>query len=178
MKGVKKYMHIESYGNIKVQGIESGECFVFPKIDGINSSVWLESHKICASSRNRELTEASDNAGFYAFVKNDDRFKEFFKLLPNLRLYGEWYLKTYKFYIFDVLGNFSNEYIHYNEYKKWLDDCGLDYIPPICSIENGSFEKFAQELENNKFLKGIVIKNYAYRNQWGRQCFAKINNQM
>jgi hypothetical protein len=191
-------MHIERYGNVEVQGIEFGECFIFPKLDGTNSSVWIDEDvgisKICMGSRNRELTEIDDNAGFYDFIKNDDSFKEFFKTFPNLRLYGEWLvphsLKTYrddawrKFYIFDVFGDLSNEYIPYNDYKKWLDEYNLDYIPPICSIKNGSFEKFIHELENNKFLiqndkgigEGIVIKNYGYRNQWGRPCFAKIVN--
>ena len=172
-----KYMHIERYGNVEVQGIEFGECFIFPKIDGTNSSTWINNNngirEICAGSRNREITEDNDNAGFHAFVKKDDRLKKFFQMLPNLRLYGEWLvphsLKTYnddawrKFYIFDVFGDLSNGYIPYNDYKKWLDDCQLDYIPPICSIKNGTFEKFVHEIENNKFFSGPPIKTHDIR---------------
>ena len=35
-----KYPHLERFGNDEVQGIEFGECWIFPKLDGANASIW------------------------------------------------------------------------------------------------------------------------------------------
>jgi hypothetical protein len=57
----KKYQHIERLGTTEVQNIELGECYVFPKIDGTNASVWLNNGEVQAGSRNRHLSFDSDN---------------------------------------------------------------------------------------------------------------------
>ena len=62
----RKYQHIERFGTTEVSQIEFGECFIFPKIDGTNASVWLDDGEICAGSRQRQLSIEADNAGFYA----------------------------------------------------------------------------------------------------------------
>lgn len=50
----KKYMHLERFGNDEVLGIELGECYVFPKLDGTNASLWVgEDGSVQAGSRNR-----------------------------------------------------------------------------------------------------------------------------
>lgn len=61
----RKYQHIERFGTSEVEQIEIGTCYVFPKIDGTNSSVWLNDGELCAGSRNRQLSLESDNAGFF-----------------------------------------------------------------------------------------------------------------
>jgi len=33
-----KYQHVERYGTDEVEGIELGETYIFPKIDGTNGS--------------------------------------------------------------------------------------------------------------------------------------------
>ena len=35
----REYTHVERYGNDEVQGIEYGELYIFPKLDGTNASV-------------------------------------------------------------------------------------------------------------------------------------------
>ena len=46
----KKYQHVERFGNIEVEGIELGKCYIFPKIDGTNASIWInEKGIICCS---------------------------------------------------------------------------------------------------------------------------------
>lgn len=35
-----KYQHVEKLGNKEVEGINIGTCYVFPKIDGTNASIW------------------------------------------------------------------------------------------------------------------------------------------
>ena len=187
----KKYLHLEKFGNDEVDSIQFGECYIFPKLDGTNGSVWFDDG-IHAGSRTRELSLESDNAGFYAAMKDDERLQKFFKHHPMITLYGEWLcshiLKTYqddawrKFYIFDVYNRDNESFIPYPDYQPHMESFGLDYIPCQSVIRNPTEDQLLVELENNKFLikegcgygEGIVIKNYAYKNRFGRYCCAKI----
>lgn len=189
----KKYMHIERFGNDEVQGIELGGCYVFPKLDGTNASVWYDGD-LQAGSRRRHLSEAEDNAGFYQWVNREGsvRLFDFFLVYPDHRLFGEWLvphsLKTYrddawrKFYVFDVYDDATERYLPYNIYQPMLDGTGIDYVPPLCVINNATYENLLVELKNNHFLiqdgdsagEGIVIKNYRYQNRFGRTVWAKI----
>ena len=73
-----RYQHIERYGNDEVDGINIGTCYVFPKIDGTNASVWLgDDGQIKAGSRTRELSRESDNAGFYTYVQTSEKLLGF-----------------------------------------------------------------------------------------------------
>lgn len=186
----KKYQHLERFGSTEVENIEIGKCYIFPKIDGTNASVWFSDGAVRAGSRTRELTLEKDNAGFYDWV-----LKNFpaaiFEQHPNIRLYGEWLvphsLKTYRdtawkrFYVFDVMD--GDTYMTYEQYKPIMDEWNLDYIPPIKIIKNGSYEDFVYQMkENNHFLiedgkgvgEGIVVKNYSFVNKYGRTTWAKI----
>lgn len=188
----KKYLHVERYGNDEVQGIEFGTCYIFPKLDGSNGSVWIENGIVHAGSRTRILSEKSDNQGFYSYIKSHDNINIFLNHYPHLRLYGEWLvphsLTTYnkeawnKFYIFDVYNDKKESFLSYTDYKHLLDKYDLDYIPAICSIKNSTYDSLLSELNKNVFLiiegkgigEGIVIKNYEYKNKFGSLCFAKI----
>lgn len=189
-----KYMHLERLGTSEVDGIEVGTCHVFPKLDGTNASVWMDSEgNIKAGSRNRELSLGKDNAGFYAWVlENEDWFKKAFEGKGSLTLYGEWLvphsLKTYeddawrRFYIFDVFNRNTGQYTTYDLYKGWLDEHGFDYLAPLAIVRNGSYEYFEKCLEKNThFIKqgmgvgeGVVIKNYSFQNDFGRVVWAKL----
>ncbi len=88
-----KYQHVERFGTVETEGIEFGECLVFPKIDGANGSVWLHNgpgELLRAGSRNRELTLDNDNQGFYAYMLQHDGIRAFLGSFPYVRLYGEW----------------------------------------------------------------------------------------
>jgi hypothetical protein len=191
----KKYQHIERFGTDEVLNIELGNCFIFPKVDGTNASVWIEDGQIRAGSRNRDITPPnSDNAGFYEHISKDDRIKAYLTENPNHRLFGEWLvphsLKTYradcwrKFYIFDVCTDKEDEleYIPYEIYKPLLDAHNLDYVPAIAMIKSGNYEQMIHWLDKNNYLiedgkgngEGIVIKNYDFYNKFGRQTWAKI----
>ena len=186
----EKYQHVERFGTSEVEGIEFGECYVFPKLDGTNASVWLdENGNIQAGSRKRHLSLESDNAGFCAWVKDQENILNYLKENPTHRLFGEWLvphsLRTYKedawrrFYVFDICEDLSElaheqgekfKYIHYNAYKPELEKHGIDYIPPVSIISNGSYEQFIKQLHNNVFMiedgkgagEGVVIKNYSF----------------
>lgn len=189
----KKYMHVERFGNDEVEGIELGECYIFPKIDGTNGSVWFnDDGSVGAGSRKRVLSVEDDNAGFCSFVEQHGSIKLFLTNYPYMRLYGEWLvphsLKTYRddawkrFYVFDVFDHINEVFLHYEEYRTLLEAFEIDYIPPQCIMRNSTYENFLVELKNNVFLieegrgfgEGVVIKNYNYTNRFGRIVWAKI----
>jgi len=193
----RKYQHVERFGTTEVEGIELGEVVIFPKLDGTNGSVWLgDDGKIRAGSRKRELSIDDDNAGFYAYISQHKGIRGLLKEHPHWRLYGEWLvphsLKTYKddawrkFYVFDVLYDSPEdddvEYIPFNYYQESLDIHGIDYIIPLCTMKNPSYENLVKALESNTFLvkdgkgtgEGIVIKRYDYVNRYGRTTWAKM----
>lgn len=192
-----KYQHIEKFGTDETLNIEMGTCYLFPKIDGTNASVWIEDGVIKAGSRRRQLDLENDNADFYAWILKQENIKNFLIKYPHLRLYGEWLvphsLKTYRedawrnFYVFDVCEVTEDEdkplkYYKYEDYKTLLEEFSIEYIPPIRIIKNGSYEDFVKVLGANNYLiedgqgtgEGIVIKNYQYENKYGRQTWAKI----
>lgn len=191
----KQYIHVERFGNQEVEGIELGEVYIFPKLDGTNGSIWCEGSTIMAGSRNRPLSIGNDNAGFYNWVLEQDNIKELFCELPQIRLFGEWLVphtfKGYReeawrqFYVFDVLNDYTDEYLPYDTYAPVLEKYRIKYIPPLAKIKNGSYENFLKMVESNKFLcpddatagEGICIKNYGYRNRFDRYAVAKIVRQ-
>ena len=195
MSSFKPYMHVERFGTGEVEGIEHGTCFVFPKIDGTNASVWLgDDGEVKAGSRTRQLSLDSDNAGFLAWVQQQDNLKAYLQANPTHRLFGEWLvphtLKTYRkdawrrFWIFDVQAA-DETYISYDVYNVQLEAFKLDYVVPMFRAENIHFEYLLEALKKNTFLieegsgigEGIVVKNYDFVNKYGRITWAKVVRQ-
>lgn len=191
----KKYQHIEKLGTHEVEGLLHGEVHLTYKIDGSNSCVFLDEGTLCFGSRNRKLSLDEDNQGFMAACLANSSFKEaILKLLtshPQWVVYGEWLIpvniKRYKkeawrkFYIFDVFDCETLTYLRYDSYVDELIALGLDYIPEIAVLKDPSEEEIQQYLERTgEFLldngqgEGLVIKNYEYRNPYGRQTWGKI----
>ena len=194
----RKYQKIQRLGTGKVQDILTGRCYVFPKIDGTNASVWLDDDGVMqAGSRTRQLEPVKDrdNAGFCRDITQDEAVQKYLQAHPTHRLYGEWLvphtLKTYretawrKFYVFDVCidkGEDDVEYLPYEMYAPLLEEFGLEYIPPIKIINNPTVDKIYHCLDVNNFLvqdgkgsgEGVVVKNYDYYSHDGRQRWAKV----
>ena len=184
----KKYRHVERIGNVAVEEIAQGECYIFPKLDGSNGVVWFD-NGLQFGSRKRHLTEGHDNREFKEMLRDDPNLKSFFEEYPNHILYGEWLVphnfKEYrkdawrKFYIFDV--RYEDDYLHYNEYSEMLDKHQLEYIPFLAVVSYSDVSLFNNWVKQNHYLiekpdiygEGIVIKNYEYRHR-GKQVWAKI----
>lgn len=187
-----KYQHVEKLGNDEVEGLLDGECWVFPKLDGTNASVWLED-TLCAGSRRRKLTLENDNAGFYAYICDSEitaPLIAYLALNPSWILYGEWLvphtLKTYrddtwrKFYVFDVYDREQERLLSYEEYKDVL--CRLNVIPPIVKVTRPSIEFLTMKSETNTYLikdgqgagEGLVVKRYDFQNKYGRMTWGKL----
>lgn len=199
-----KYQHIERYGTTEVENIELGKCYVFPKLDGTNASVWLDNGEIQCGSRKRHLNkDEKDNAGFMEWAKQQINLIEYLKAYPTHRIFGEWLvphsLKTYrqdawkKFYVFDVAidkteSEITHEfdstikYLDFDSYVDGLVSFGIDVIRPIAIVENGDYQKFVSLMDKNDYLiengkgkgEGIVLKNYDFKNKYGRNSWAKI----
>ncbi|MDO4501427.1 MAG: RNA ligase family protein, partial [Erysipelotrichaceae bacterium] len=171
--------------------ILNGICSIQPKIDGTNAVVWLgEDGIVHAGSRKRNLTLENDNAYFYNSIIKDENVRTYLLDHPNNYLYGEWLvphtIRYYspdaweKFYVFDVF-NTERGYLPYNEYTKELDEYGITYIPEIKKLINPTMDDLKAAMLEAKFLipedkmsEGIVIKNYEYKNPYGRTTWAKI----
>ena len=79
-----------------------------------------EKGEICAGSRNRELDETSNDAGFCKWVRQDERIKACLTENPQLRLFGEFLvphsIKNYidtawkRFFVFDVYDHVNVDY--------------------------------------------------------------------
>ena len=187
-----RYPHLERFGTPEVRGLEEGECYIFPKLDGTNASVWLESGEIQGGSRKRHLSLDLDNAGFLFWLQRQENIKALLNDYPHLRLYGEWLVphtvRTYKedawnkFYVFDVLDNTTGKFLHYNDYVELLEEYKLDYVPVMNILKNPTVDKLLLIAKTNTFLikegegcgEGIVIKRYDFENQYGRTTWGKI----
>jgi len=116
--------------------------------------------------------------------------KSFFKEYQYVTIYGEWLVKhtvNYldeawrKFYIFDVMR--GEDHLHYLEYfgMFYPEFLFSEVIPFIELLENPTYEIISSILEKNNYLlpngkigEGLVIKNYSYKNKFGRQTWVKI----
>ena len=190
----KQYQHVERFGSTEVEGIEKGVCYIFPKLDGTNASIWFDNKQVQAGSRKRQLTIEKDNAGFCQWVQNNrQRLTHFFEHISKqeLRLFGEWLvphtIKEYKhsawrkFYVFDVYSDVEKRYLTFEEYEPLMITFNLDYLQPIAIVQNPSHQTLTAATNNNHVLmkpgvvgEGVVIKNYKYINRYGRITWAKI----
>lgn len=187
----QKYIHLERFGTDEVDGINVGECHIFPKLDGTNASVWFEHGAMHFGSRNRELTTEDDNAGFAKYAAQNEQLCAMAMALNGCRLFGEFLvphsLKTYrddawrKFYLFDVMTP-DGEFMHYDKYSELAKQYDVEFIPCTLKSRNPTYEILLRATEDNRFLikygqghgEGIVIKQYGWKNRFGRTTFAKL----
>jgi len=188
---LERYMHVEKIASDEVGGLFDGMVHVFPKIDGTNGSVWLDSGGLRCGSRNRVLSLLDDNQGFMEHVLANDNILNLLIQNPKWKLYGEWLVphtfKAYrdnawkKFYVFDV--KVGEEFLPYNDYWPALVSHDVDFIPCQTVAEFPTFEGLLEfELPKANFLvedgkgpgEGLVLKRYGFVNSHGRTAWAKI----
>lgn len=198
------YQHIQKFGNSEVEGINQGTCYLTYKIDGTNGCVYLsnDGKSLSFGSRRRVLsadTKDADNQDFVKLMTSPeykevhDELLEFLQKYPACIIYGEWLvpstLRTYKndswknFYVFDIYNTVSDLYWNYDDYSKLFDEeyPHIKYIPLLAKLENPTEEelracldKTGDWLVKSGLGEGIVIKNYNYRNRFGRRVWAKM----
>lgn len=191
----KKYQHIEKLGSSEVEGILNGEVHLSYKIDGTNGCIYLDNSVIKFGSRNRELSLDNDNCKFMSSMLKDEKYLSaiyiYLKRHSEYIIYGEWLIpvniKRYKkeawnkFYVFDVFDTVSKQYLRYDEYTPELKKLNILFIPEIVVLHNPTIEEISSCLDktgefllDNGIGEGIVIKNYEYKNQYGRTTWAKL----
>lgn len=202
-----KYQHVERWGTDEVENIaDFGDLHIQPKLDGSNGTVWYEEAdgSVHCGSRSREVTPDKDNQGFATHILGSESIRRFYENEENrrYRLCGEWLVKhkvkyvedAYRrFWVFDVIDISKDgdvEYVPFDDYASMLSEYGIDYAPKIMSCKGvedapaGSLERSIEwAVANCGFLtaddigEGVVIKNYGYRNKYGRRTWAKIVRQ-
>ncbi len=82
------YPKIHRLGKEETEGILDGKVTIQEKVDGANTSIWMEGGEMKMGSRSRELSGGFN--GFCDYVNAHEGIKEFFERFPDNRLYGEW----------------------------------------------------------------------------------------
>jgi len=191
----RTYDKVERLGKEEVEGILNGTVYVFEKIDGANVSLYWDKENglvICAHNNIVYSDKFGGNfRGIVEYVKANPNTIQMCKDHPSWIYYGEWLVKHTIDYptnvkniiwFFDVYSRDTNQYVHYETYTTALKIYGVNYAIALAILENPTVEDLKQYLKVNQFegkpeQEGIVIKNYAFINKYGRQQWAKIVNE-
>lgn len=135
-----KYIDIERLKDKYAMAFTKGEHIVCQeKIDGANASIALgESGTLRAFSRRKELNFQNTLEGFYDFVQTLDTEKFSAILGDRFIIFGEWLCahtvkypadKMKRFYVFDVLDTYTDQYVPWSDTKSFADYLGLETVP-------------------------------------------------
>jgi hypothetical protein len=178
-----KYEKIHRLGKDEVEGILDGYCYVQEKIDGSNTSIWVEDGKIKCGSRDNIL-ESGFN-GFVDYVKNHEGIQKLLTKHPEYRLFGEWLVRhtvsynetAYKrFYLFDIMIK-DTDFYELPQVYKTARKYGIDTPQLFFSKENPTVEEIAEcvgKSEIGEKGEGVVIKNFGFVSNFGRTDYAKV----
>lgn len=181
----RKYQKIHRLGKEETDGILDGICYIQEKIDGANTSIWMDDDgMIQCGSRNRHLIDDDFN-GFVKYVKNHVGINAFLESSPDLTLYGEWLVQhtikysdaSYKkFYLFDVCCG-SGEFADPEEVASIANRYGINCVPTFGKFENPSEDHVIDMAGKSQLCikgEGIVIKNMEFVNKFGDLVYAKV----
>lgn len=180
----KQYPKIKRLGSEETEGILLGNCHIQEKIDGANTSIWLnDKGELQMGSRTQNVTEGSFN-GFTEYVRNHEGINKLLKDKPHLRLYGEWLVPhtvhyneiAYKqFYLFDIEEN--SEFVDIKFVNKIADEYEINRPHYFGLFVNPTIE-LLKEMCGQSFIgekgEGIVIKNHDFVNPFGDHQYAKL----
>lgn len=200
----KSYTHLERYDKIDCEGILEGPCAITAKIDGTNAVVWSDGEEVYAGSRKRQLSDQSDNAGFYQWIVNSNeeeaiKLRAFILNNPYYMVYGEW-MGTSKFvgaikdyntdalghmYIFDVYDSNEGRYLFEYEWRPMLSGYELSpwFVALFGVYDDLTPEKLLEIAKSNKFLlnhanhpgEGVCIKRQDdWKNVYGHYTIGKL----
>lgn len=185
----KTYTSITRLGHRSTIGVlNKGDYIVATeKIDGANSSFRREGDVIRAFSRNQELDEHNTLGGFYQFAQS----LNVQDLLDGVIYFEEWTNKhkvhypnyEKQFFLFDIYNNFTKEYVSFSMVKDESKRLGLNLVPVFYEGEYIDFEHLQSfigktslggRLGDIETGEGIVVKNYSYKDRFGKQLFVKL----
>lgn len=176
------YPKIHRLGKEETDGLLDLEVVVQEKVDGANTSIWLEDGEVCTGSRRRKLENESFN-GFCDYVKNNEGIQKLIHDFPEYRLFGEWLVRhtiSYnelaykKFYLFDIQNG-----------DVWLDQAQVQDIAQIYGIPypqvfirgnltEEKIKEFVGQTNLGEKGEGVVIKSVGFVNKFGDHTYAKV----
>jgi hypothetical protein len=180
---MRKYPKIYSFDKDECLGILNGTVYIEEKVDGSQTSVWLEDGELKMGSRNYEVTNDSFR-GFTEYIRtfNDGIFMRFLSENPSYILYGEWlvphsihYPKEmyHQFYLYDIFDTSTSKIL-----SEWIPPLGVIRAPLLATIINPTIGQIKQYVGKSnlgaKQGEGVVIKNYDFINKFGDNCHAKM----
>ncbi len=200
-----KYQHVEHINSDAVNGLRNGECYIFPKMDGMNTSVYVEEGKMRFASRNQPLDE---NHPFAKYCLKNEGIVRLFQDHPELRVYGEWMIphtvRTYQpsvwnnWFVFDVcvdsmqFDDYEHDqhssghyYVPYPKYHEMLKSYGIKHLEPLAILNDPTMEEIKDIVDNKNTVyiepgqgcgEGVVVKNYNYTNDYGHVIWGKRIN--
>lgn len=195
-----KYPKIHRLGKDETIGILDGEVIIQEKIDGANTSIWMDKDGVIRTgSRTRELPAEETFNGFNEYVKDNKAIQRVFAINPEFILYGEWLvrhtlqyneLNYKKWYMFDIVDrrkikvteggyDLTEAYLDPEQTQDIAEKCGVPY--PQTFTKGKLTEEQVREFVGKSFLgdkgEGVVIKRSDYVNQFGSHAYAKVVTQ-
>lgn len=177
------YPKIHRLGKEEVEGIlEFGKVTVQEKIDGANTSIWLDDGVLCGGSRTRKLGAESFN-GFVEYINAHESFKKLLADHPDYRLFGEWLVRhtisynelAYRhFYLFDIM--VDGKFLDQATVALVAQNYGIDY-PQVFAhgkLTEAEIREFVGKTNLGEKGEGVVIKNELFTNKFGDCVYAKV----
>lgn len=186
----KKYPKIHRLGKEETMGILEGEVHVQEKVDGANTSIWIEDGIVQCGSRSRHLTNEGFN-GFVPYAQSHEGIKKLLDKHPTYRLYGEWLVRhtiaynetAYRqFYLFDIAVIDPDP----EEPEVFLDTLLVNSLADQFNIKIPTYhgmvfnptEEYLKQYVGKSSLgehgEGVVLKSDTFVNVFGDNVCAKI----
>lgn len=180
-----EYPKIHRLGKEEVEGILDYPVLVQEKIDGANTSIWLEDGELHMGSRTQEKFEGFN--GFVDFVKANKPIQDLLNDYPKYRLYGEWLVRhtvsynelAYRqFYLFDILSH-DEIWIDPLEVAALAEHYQIPHPETFCGgiVKEEEIRKWVGTSKLGDKGEGVVIKAHNFTNKFGNRCYAKIVTQ-
>lgn len=184
VNGFRHYGKVHRLGKEEVEGILEGTVHIQEKVDGANTSIWLdENGELKMGSRTRILGAEEFN-GFVPYVKAHEGIKKLLADNPGMRLYGEWLVRhtiSYKetaykkWYMFDIWD--GEKYWTSNSVQSIALLYQIESVPYHGAFINPTIEQIQEFVGKTEFGdrgEGVVLKNLEFVNTFGDMEYAKI----
>lgn len=188
----KTYPKIHRLGKQETDGILTGEeifVTIQEKIDGANTSIWLDKDGVVqCGSRTRQLPLNESFNGFVEWARNQESIVSYLTEHPKRILYGEWLVRhtisynemSYKkWYLFDIYNTEHDEFIPSKDVALIAKEYGFN-TPKVFAEGHLTLEEIKEHVGKSELGdqgEGVVIKRYAWKNEFGDHCYAKIVTQ-
>jgi ATP-dependent RNA circularization protein (DNA/RNA ligase family) len=132
-----------------------------------------------------------DLDGLVDYVKSNKAIIDMVTNNPNYIFYCEYLVKhtivypiesQKQLYFYDIFHIDSAQYLPYEALEILGNTYKINYVKPLARLECPSVEDCKKYMNINTYngspqQEGIVIKNFEFRNKWGRCAYAKIVNE-